>query len=63
LSYTCAQLALKIVRNQFGAMRYWIIAILTGSFKNIADEFYRWVAAPAPLGYSYTFWSLIPRMI
>ena len=41
LNYTCTRLALKIVRQQFGAMRYWIIALLTGTFKNIADEFYR----------------------
>jgi phosphoserine phosphatase len=27
-------------------MRYWIIAILTGTFKNIADEFYRRVGVP-----------------
>ncbi len=46
LNYTCTRLALKIVRLQFGAMRYWLIAILTGTFKNIADEFYRRVAAP-----------------
>ncbi|MDP2046629.1 MAG: hypothetical protein Q8L00_10495 [Deltaproteobacteria bacterium] len=45
LNYTCTRLALKIVRQQFGAMRYWIIAILTGTFKNIADEFYRRIAA------------------
>lgn len=46
LNYACTRLALKIVRLQFGALRYWLIAILTGTFKNIADEFYRRVAAP-----------------
>jgi hypothetical protein len=46
LNYACTRLALKIVRLQFGAMRYWLIAILTGTFKNIADEFYRRLAAP-----------------
>jgi len=46
LNYTCTRLALKVVRHRFGAMRYWIIAILTGTFKNIADEFYRRIAAP-----------------
>jgi hypothetical protein len=46
LNYACTRLALKTVRLQFGAMRYWLIAILTGTFKNIADEFYRRVAAP-----------------
>jgi hypothetical protein len=44
LNYTCTRLALKVVRQRFGAMRYWIIAILTGTFKNISDEFYRRIA-------------------
>ena len=46
LNYTCTRLALKVVRQQFGTMRYWIIAILTGTFKNIGDEFYRRIALP-----------------
>jgi hypothetical protein len=46
LNYTCTRLALKVVRLQFGAMRYWLIALLTGTFKNIADEFYRRIATP-----------------
>ncbi|MEW6387064.1 MAG: hypothetical protein AB1491_06060 [Thermodesulfobacteriota bacterium] len=46
LNYTCTCLALKVVRRRCGPMRYWLIAILTGVFKNIADEFYRRVAAP-----------------
>jgi hypothetical protein len=46
LNYTCTRLALKVVRQQFGPMRYWLIAILTGTFKNIADEFYRRIAMP-----------------
>lgn len=46
LNYACTRLALKVVRQRFGAMRYWIIAILTGTFKNIADEFYRRVGVP-----------------
>jgi hypothetical protein len=46
LNYTCTRLALKVVRQQFGAMRYWIIALLTGTFKNIGDEFYRRIALP-----------------
>ena len=46
LNYACTRLVLKIVRLQFGAMRYWLIAIITGTFKNMADEFYRRVAAP-----------------
>jgi hypothetical protein len=46
LNYACTRLALKVVRLQFGDMRYWLIAMLTGTFKNIADEFYRRVAVP-----------------
>ena len=46
LNYTCTRLALQIVHRRFGSMRYWLIAILTGTFKNIADEFYRRLAAP-----------------
>jgi hypothetical protein len=46
LNYTCTRLGLKIVQHQFGAMRYWIIAIITGTFRNISDEFYRRIAAP-----------------
>jgi hypothetical protein len=46
LHYACTRLALKVVRLQFGAMRYWLIALLTGTFKNIADEFYRRIALP-----------------
>jgi hypothetical protein len=46
LNYTCTRLALKIVRSQFGSMRYWLIALITGTFKNIADEFYRRIGVP-----------------
>ncbi len=46
LNYACTRLALQIVRRRFGSMRYWLIAMLTGVFKNIADEFYRRLAAP-----------------
>ncbi len=46
LNYACTRLALKVVRRRFGRLRYWLIAILTGTFKNIADEFYRRLAAP-----------------
>ncbi|MBI4642147.1 MAG: hypothetical protein HY790_05035 [Deltaproteobacteria bacterium] len=45
LNYACTRLALQIVRRQFGQMRYWLIALITGIFKNIGDEFYRRVAA------------------
>lgn len=46
LNYTCTRLALQIVRMQFGKMRYWLIALVTGAFQNISEEFYRRVAAP-----------------
>jgi hypothetical protein len=46
LNYTCTRLALKIIRLRFGRLRYWLIALVTGTFKNIADEFYRRLAAP-----------------
>jgi len=46
LNYTCTRLALKIVRQRFGRMRYWLIAMITGIFTNVADEFYRRVGVP-----------------
>ncbi len=46
LNYACTRLALKVVRRRFGRLRYWLIAILSGTFRNIADEFYRRLAAP-----------------
>jgi hypothetical protein len=46
LNYTCTRLALKVVQLQFGTLRYWLIATVTGVFKNIADEFYRRLGAP-----------------
>jgi hypothetical protein len=46
LNYACTRLALQVVRRQFGRLRYWLIALLTGTFKNIAEEFYRRLAAP-----------------
>lgn len=45
LNYTCTRLALKIIRLRFGKMRYWLIAVLTGVFKNVGDEFYRRIGA------------------
>ncbi len=36
-NYNTTRLALKVVRQQFEALHYWIIAILTGTFRNIAD--------------------------
>lgn len=46
LNYACTRLALQIVRSQFGPLRYWLIALLTGTLHNIADEFYRRLGAP-----------------
>jgi hypothetical protein len=46
LNYACTRLALEVARRQFGPLRYWLIAMITGTFKNMADEFYRRVAAP-----------------
>ena len=46
LNYTCTRLALKIIRLRFGKARYWIIAAVTGVFKNVSDEFYRRLSAP-----------------
>jgi hypothetical protein len=36
-NYNTTRLALKVVRQQFEVLRYWIIAILTGTFRNISD--------------------------
>lgn len=46
LNYTCTRLTMAVIRRRFGQMRYWIIAIVSGTFKNIADEFYRRVGTP-----------------
>ena len=42
LNYSCTRLALRIIP----ARRYWVIALVTGTFKNIADEFYRRFGVP-----------------
>lgn len=46
LNYASTQLALTVIRKRFGKMRYWIVATTTGALRNVADEFYRRVAAP-----------------
>ncbi|HOV88660.1 MAG TPA: hypothetical protein PLB74_01180 [Candidatus Paceibacterota bacterium] len=46
LNYTFTTTALKTTKKLFGQLRYWIIASLTGLFHNLADEFYRRLAAP-----------------
>lgn len=42
LNYSCTRLALNILP----ARRYWVIALVTGVFKNIGDEFYRRFGVP-----------------
>jgi len=46
LNYACTTLTMRIIKKKFGQIRYWMIALVTGTFKNVADEFYRRVAAP-----------------
>ena len=46
LNYACTRLALQVARQRCGPLRYWLIALLTGVFRNLSDEFYRRLAAP-----------------
>jgi len=46
LNYTQTRLSTEVATKLFGRIRYWLIAILVGVFKNIADEFYRRIAVP-----------------
>lgn len=46
LNYSCTRLALKVIKLQFGKIRYWMIAATVGVFQNIADEFYRRAGVP-----------------
>ncbi len=46
LNYSCTRLALRVVEKRFGQWRYWLIAVVSGVFNNISDEFYRRLAAP-----------------
>lgn len=46
LNYASTSVALRVIKARFGRMRYGHIAVVTGVFKNVADEFYRRVAAP-----------------
>jgi hypothetical protein len=46
LNYACTSLAIQVVEARFGGIRYGTIATVTGVLKNVADEFYRRVAAP-----------------
>ena len=45
LNYTITRLSLNIVKNAFGHLRYWLVAMLTGTMHNAADEFYRRIAS------------------
>ena len=42
LNYCCTRLALQVIP----ARKSWAIALVTGVFKNIADEFYRRYGVP-----------------
>src|SRR3990167_2073231 len=42
LNYCCTRLALQVLPVK----RYWSIALLSGVFRNIGDEFYRRFAVP-----------------
>ena len=42
LNYSATKLALKIIPGR----RYWVIALVAGVFKNVADEFYRRFGVP-----------------
>jgi hypothetical protein len=46
LNYACTRLALTVARRIAGPLRYWLIALLSGVFKNLADEFYRRLGQP-----------------
>ncbi len=46
LNYACSRIAAQVVLKKFGQVRYWIVALVSGVFSNIADEFYRRLAAP-----------------
>ncbi len=46
LNYACTRLALKILKDKFAGIRYWLIATTSGVFKNVGDEFYRRLASP-----------------
>jgi hypothetical protein len=46
LNYACTSLAISVLHERFGRLRYGTIATVTGVFKNVADEFYRRVGVP-----------------
>jgi len=46
LNYALTRLALSTVQQRFGRLSYGVIAILTGVFQNVSQEFYRRLAGP-----------------
>lgn len=44
LNYCISKLIVEVVRRRFGSIRYWIINMISGTLKNVSDEFYRRVA-------------------
>ena len=46
LNYVITTLVLKIIQNRYTNIKYWMIASITGVFKNVSDEFYRRVVIP-----------------
>ncbi len=47
LNYSCTRLSLAVTKSLFGLkMRYWLVATVTGVFKNVSDEFYRRLGTP-----------------
>lgn len=43
LNYSCTTLALKVIHP---IRRYWVIALVSGVFKNIGEEWYRRFTGP-----------------
>lgn len=46
LNYCITRLVMQVINKNFVALRYGIIATVTGVLKNVSDEFYRRVAVP-----------------
>jgi hypothetical protein len=46
LNYCITRLIVKSIKLKFNEVRYWIINAVTGTLKNVNDEFYRRIASP-----------------
>jgi hypothetical protein len=46
LNYACTRIALLVIKNKFGRIRYWLIALVSGVFANMGAEFYRRLGEP-----------------